>query len=131
MSKGDGIYPEDLHYTKEHEWLGVSGDLATVGITHYAQSELGDIVYVELPQVGAQIQQSQAFGVVESVKTASDLYSPLSGEVIEVNQALKDRPELVNQAPYDEGWMIRVRPGQPAQLESLMDAAQYARHVGA
>jgi len=125
------VDPEDRKYTEEHEWARPDGDRVTVGITRYAQDQLGDIVYVELPQVGAQIQQSQAFGVVESVKTASDLYSPLSGEVIEVNQALKDRPELVNQAPYDEGWMIRVRPGQPAQLESLMDAAQYARHVGA
>ena len=123
--------PEDRKYTEEHEWARPDGDRVTVGITRYAQDQLGDIVYVELPQVGAQIQQSQAFGVVESVKTASDLYSPLSGEVIEVNQALKDRPELVNQAPYDEGWIIRVRPSQPAQLESLMDAAQYARHVGA
>ena len=123
--------PEDRKYTEEHEWARADGDRVTVGITRYAQDQLGDIVYVELPKVGAQIQQSQAFGVVESVKTASDLYSPLSGEVVEVNQALKDRPELVNQAPYDEGWMIRVRPSQPAQLESLMDAAQYARHVGA
>jgi glycine cleavage system H protein len=125
------VDPEDRRYTEEHEWARPDGDRVTVGITRYAQDQLGDIVYVELPQVGAQIQQSQAFGVVESVKTASDLYSPLSGEVVEVNQALKDRPELVNQAPYDEGWMIRVRPSQPAQLESLMDAAQYARHVGA
>jgi len=125
------VDPEDRKYTEEHEWARPDGDRVTVGITRYAQDQLGDIVYVELPQVGAQIQQSQAFGVVESVKTASDLYSPLSGEVVEVNQALKDRPELVNQAPYDEGWMIRVRPSQPAQLASLMDAAQYARHVGA
>ena len=123
--------PEDRKYTEEHEWARPDGDRVTVGITRYAQDQLGDIVYVELPQVGEQIQQSQAFGVVESVKTASDLYSPLSGEVVEVNLALKDRPELVNQAPYDEGWMIRMRPSQPAQLESLMDAAQYARHVGA
>ncbi len=122
--------PDDRKYTEEHEWVQLTGDVATVGITRYAQDQLGDIVYVELPKVGARVEQSQAFGVVESVKTASDLYAPLSGEVIEVNREVVDHPELVNQDPYGAGWMIKVRPSNPGELDRLLDAAAYARHVG-
>lgn len=122
--------PEDRKYTEEHEWVRLDGELATVGITRYAQDQLGDIVYVELPKVGARLDQAKTFGVVESVKTASDLYSPLSGEVTEVNQELVNRPELVNQAPYEAGWMIKVRPSDASQLDALMSAAEYKQHVG-
>ncbi len=122
--------PDDRKYTEEHEWVQLTGDVATVGITRYAQDQLGDIVYVELPKVGARVEQSQAFGVVESVKTASDLYAPLSCEVIEVNREVVDHPELVNQDPYGAGWMIKVRPSNPGELDRLLDAAAYARHVG-
>jgi len=124
------VDPDDRKYTEEHEWVQLTGDVATVGITRYAQDQLGDIVYVELPKVGARVEQSQAFGVVESVKTASDLYAPLSGEVIEVNREVVDHPELVNQDPYGAGWMIKVRPSNPGELDRLLDAAAYARHVG-
>jgi glycine cleavage system H protein len=122
--------PEDLKYTEEHEWVRLDGDLATVGITRYAQDQLGDIVYVELPKVGASVIRAQAFGVVESVKTASDLYAPLSGEVVEINQQVIDQPELVNQSPYDSGWMLKVRPNDATEVDALMSAEQYAKHVG-
>jgi len=119
--------PDDLRYTKEHEWLRVEGDLCVVGITAYAQDQLGDVVYVELPEPGKRLHQFEVFGVVESVKTASDLYVPVSGEVMEVNTALTEHPELVNQSPYDDGWMIKLRPTQlPQELERLLDAKQYA-----
>jgi glycine cleavage system H protein len=124
------VDPEDRKYTEEHEWVRMDGDLATVGITRYAQDQLGDIVYVELPKVGSTLKQAQAFGVVESVKTASDLYSPLSGEVVETNQAVVDQPELVNQEPYESGWMMKVRPSNASELDGLMDAGQYGKHVG-
>ncbi len=122
--------PEDRMYTEEHEWVLVDGESATVGITKYAQDQLGDIVYVELPKVGATLQRAQPFGVVESVKTASDLYSPISGEVVEVNGAVVDTPELVNTSPYADGWMIKLRPSDPSELDGLMDAAAYRAHVG-
>jgi glycine cleavage system H protein len=124
------VDPDDRKYTEEHEWVQLTGDVATVGITRYAQDQLGDIVYVELPKVGARVEQSQAFGVVESVKTATHLYAPLSGEVVEVNREVVDHPELVNQDPYGAGWMIKVRPSNPGELDRLLDAAAYARHVG-
>jgi len=126
----DSVDPEDRKYTEEHEWVLLAGDTATVGITKYAQDQLGDIVYVELPKAGARIEQMQPFGVVESVKTASDLYAPLSGQVLEVNQAVVDRPELVNQDPYSAGWMLKLRPDDPGQVDGLMDAAAYQQHVG-
>ncbi|MEO6349450.1 MAG: glycine cleavage system protein GcvH [Candidatus Limnocylindrales bacterium] len=121
--------PEDLRYTQDHEWLRVEGDEAVVGITEYAASELGDIVFVELPAAGLALQPAQSFGVIESVKTASDLYSPAAGEVIAINDQLADKPELVNEDPYGEGWMIRVRLEDPDAVTStddrLMDAAAY------
>ncbi len=121
--------PEDLHYTPDHEWLRIEGDEAVVGITEYAATELGDVVFVELPAVGMALQPAESFGVIESVKTASDLYSPAAGEVLAVNSQLADKPELVNQDPYGEGWMIRLRLADPdaasAPSERLLDAAGY------
>jgi glycine cleavage system H protein len=127
--------PEDLRYTKDHEWLRVEGDEATVGITEYAAGELGDVVFVELPATGMSLQSAQSFGVIESVKTASDLYSPAAGEIVAVNGALADKPELVNDDPYGEGWMIRIRLSDPdtatADSERLMDAGAYRSLVEA
>ena len=127
--------PEDLRYTQDHEWLRVETDEGVVGITEYAASELGDVVFVELPAVGAKLQAAQSFGVIESVKTASDLYSPTAGEVIAVNDLLADKPELVNDDPYGEGWMIRIRLDDPAVASEpggrLIDAAAYRSLVEA
>jgi len=121
--------PEGLRYTPDHEWLRIEGDEAVVGITEYAASELGDVVFVELPAPGMALQSAQSFGVIESVKTASDLYSPAAGEVIEVNAQLADKPELVNSDPYGEGWMVRIRLSDPdaasAPSERMLDAAGY------
>jgi len=121
--------PDDLRYTRDHEWLRIEGDEALVGITAYAASELGDVVFVELPETGAQLETAQTFGVVESVKTASDLYSPAAGEVLATNPALADKPELVNDDPYGEGWMVRLRLADAdaarADHERLMDPAAY------
>lgn len=122
--------PSDLKYTREHEWVRVEGDEAIVGITEFAQDQLGDIVYVELPRVGARVEQNKQFGVVESVKTASDLYAPLSGEVIAINEMLVDTPESVNDAPYQDGWMIRVRPSNTAELAELLTADEYESLTG-
>ena len=117
--------PRDYKYTKDHEWAKMAGSSATVGITDYAQEQLGDIVYVELPPVGETLEQSKPFGVIESVKAASDLYAPLSGEVVEVNEELAEHPELVNQDPYGKGWMIKVKASDPSELEGLMTAEEY------
>lgn len=117
--------PTDLRYTKDHEWVRVDGDTATIGITKFATDQLGDIVYVELPSVGGTIQQGAAFGVVESVKAVSDLLAPITGEVIESNDALANQPELVNQEPYGSGWMVRLKVADGAQVDELMDAAAY------
>jgi glycine cleavage system H protein len=117
--------PAECKYTKDHEWVRLDGDTAVVGITTYAQQELGDVVFVELPAAGASVTQGESFGVVESVKAASDLYAPISGEVLEANGALADAPELVNTAPFGDGWMLKLRPSNPADLDSLMDAAAY------
>jgi glycine cleavage system H protein len=117
--------PEGLRYTKDHEWARQDGDLVTVGITHYAQDQLGDVVFVELPAPGKKVAAGEAFGVVEAVKTVSDLYAPVGGEIVEVNPALGGEPGLVNQSPYEQGWMIRIRPNAPAELESLLDARGY------
>jgi glycine cleavage system H protein len=118
--------PDGLLYTQDHEWLRVEGDEAVVGITEYAATELGDIVFVEMPAVGSRFDPAQSFGVIESVKTASDLFSPAAGEIIAVNEALHDKPELVNNDPYGEGWMIRIRLASGAASTSdLMDAAAY------
>jgi glycine cleavage system H protein len=117
--------PEDLRYTREHEWARREGERVRVGITHYAQEQLGDVVFVEIPKVGARVTGRQAFGVVESVKAVSDLYAPLSGEVAEVNGDIVSAPELVNQDPYGRGWMIVIAPADPAEVRNLLTAAQY------
>jgi glycine cleavage system H protein len=119
------MVPSDLRYTKDHEWVRLEGDEATVGITDYAANQLGDIVFVELPEVGRSIDQFAAFGVVESVKAVSDLFAPVSGEVIETNSDLASRPELVNGEPYGAGWMLRVRVSDTAQIGELLDPAAY------
>ena len=121
--------PTDRRYSKEHEWARVEGGIAVVGITDFAQDQLGDVVYVELPKVGDRVEQFKVFGVIESVKTASDLYAPVSGEVVEINQSVVDEPSQVNDSPYEAGWLIKVRPDDPTSLErelaSLMEAAEY------
>ena len=122
--------PPDLKYTSEHEWVRIDNGEAVVGITEFAQDQLGDVVYVELPPVGTRVEQNKQFGVVESVKTASDLYSPLSGEVVAINETLADEPQVVNDEPYGDGWMIRVRPDNVAELDSLLSAEQYADLTG-
>jgi glycine cleavage system H protein len=122
-------YPDDLHYTKEHEWLRIEGNDGVIGITDFAQDALGDVVFVELPTVGAQLSQGQTFGVVESNKTVSDLFAPVSGRVLAVNQTLRDEPERVNQDPYGTGWMIRVALGRPDEVDALLDADGYRAFV--
>ena len=119
-------YPEDLAYSREHEWVRMEGTRATIGITSYAADELGDIVFVELPEVGTSLTQFGTFGVVESVKAVSDLFAPIGGEVVEVNDALRDAPELLNSDPFGEGWIARVEVADPAQLDELLDASAYA-----
>lgn len=119
-------YPDDLRYSKEHEWVRVADDTATIGITSFAADELGDIVFVELPEVGTSLSQFGTFGVVESVKAVSDLYAPISGEVLEVNEALRDTPELLNSDAFGEGWIAKVRLSDPAEVDGLMDAEAYA-----
>jgi len=119
-------HPDDLRYSKEHEWVRVDGDKATIGITSFAADELGDIVFVELPEVGATLSQFGTFGVVESVKAVSDLYSPISGEVVAVNEKLRETPELLNSSPFDEGWIARVGSIDSGELDKLMNAAAYA-----
>jgi glycine cleavage system H protein len=119
------MYPDDLRYSKDHEWVRVEGSRATIGITSFAADELGDIVFVELPEPGTAVKQFASFGVVESVKAVSDLYAPVSGEVAEVNDALREKPELVNADPFGDGWMMRVELGAPDEVEQLMDAAAY------
>jgi len=117
-------YPTNLKYTKDHEWMHVDGDTATVGITDFAQQQLGDVVYVELPDVGTTLTAGQVFGTIESVKAVSELFAPVSGEVVEVNASLKDKPESVNKEPH-QAWMVKVRLSAPAEAEGLMDAGQY------
>ena len=117
--------PEDLHYSKDHEWVRVQGDVAVVGITDYAQNSLGDVVYVELPKVGEEFNANESFGSVESVKAVSEMFSPVSGTVAEVNDILNDEPEKVNGDPYGEGWMIKVRMSSPLEVDSLLTAAEY------
>lgn len=123
--------PEDLRYSKEHEWVRVEDDLVRVGITDYAQHQLGDVVYVELPEVGDSFGFMEPFGVVESVKAASDLYVPVAGTIVEVNTELEDAPELVNEDPYGDGWMLLVEPDDLAELDKLMSAAEYAAMIEA
>jgi glycine cleavage system H protein len=122
--------PQNLKYTKEHEWVLVEGDVATVGITSFAQGELGDIVYVEIETVGESIDKDEVFGSVEAVKTVSDLFMPISGEVLEFNEKLDGDPELVNSDPYGEGWMVKVRISDSSELDELLDATAYAALIG-
>lgn len=119
--------PADLRYSEEHEWVKVEGDKVRIGITDFAQAELGDIVFVELPEVGTEIVANEPFGSVESVKTVSELYAPISGKVVEVNEELEDSPELVNESPYDKAWMVVVEPADPSEIENLMTADEYKR----
>ncbi len=122
-------FPEDLKYTKEHEWVRVEGNRAIVGITEYAQGELGDVVYVELPEVDTEVEQNATFGQVESVKAVSDLYAPVSGTIVEVNESLDDEPELINSDPYEEGWMIVLDMSEPLEIEDLLTAEDYQAHI--
>jgi len=122
--------PDGLKYTEEHEYIRISGDAAEVGITDYAQGELGDVVYIELPPVGTKLAKHDVFGTIEAVKAVSELFSPLAGEVTEINTRLDQEPALVNSDPYGAGWMIRLRVADASEIDALMDAAGYAEHVG-
>jgi glycine cleavage system H protein len=125
------MYPENFRYTKEHEWVLVEGDTGTVGITDHAQEELGDIVYVDLPKVGARLEQGKSLGSVESVKAVSDVYCPVSGEVVEINQTLAQKPEALNADPHGAAWLVKIRLSAPAEVAGLMSAADYQAYIGA
>jgi glycine cleavage system H protein len=122
-------YPDDLQYTKDHEWIRVADGVGTVGITDFAQEQLGDVVHVQLPRVGEKFEAHDTFGEVESVKTFSELYIPVSGDVAEINEALADAPELVNNSPYAEGWMIKIKIGKMSEIDSLLSASEYEDFV--
>lgn len=124
-------YPQEFRYTKEHEWIRADGDVGTVGITDHAQKELGDIVYVDLPKVGARVEQGKSLGSVESVKAVSDIYSPVSGEVIEFNEMLAQAPEKLNQDPHGAAWLVKIRLSAPDELKNLLSADDYQAYVGA
>jgi glycine cleavage system H protein len=130
LEDSDVDIPETLRYSEDHEWLRTEGGEGVIGITAYAADELGDVVFVELPQIGRRLARGEVFGVIESVKTASDLFAPVAGEVIAVNEALGDDPELVNSEPYGGGWMVRLRLDDAAAAEELMDAAAYGESIG-
>jgi glycine cleavage system H protein len=123
------MYPDDLHYTKQHEWVRVSEGAGVVGITDYAQRELGDIVYVDLPRIGTSLEQGKVMGSVESVKAVSDIYAPVSGEVIEINDALATAPEKLNESPHGDGWLIKVRLSVPDEIKGLLSAGDYQKYV--
>lgn len=125
------MYPENFRYTKEHEWVLVEGDTGTIGITDHAQEELGDIVYVDLPKPGTRLEQSKSLGSVESVKAVSDVYSPVSGEVLEANSVLADAPEKLNEDPHGAAWLVKVKLANPAEVQNLMTAADYQSYIGA
>jgi len=125
------MYPEQLRYTKEHEWVSLEGGVGTVGITDHAQQELGDIVFVELPKPGTLVGQGKTLGSVESVKAVSDIYAPVSGEVVEVNEALAEAPEKINEDPHGEAWLVRIRLTAPAEMDGLLSAADYEAYVAA
>lgn len=122
-------YPDDVRYTKDHEWAREEGGIVTVGITSFATDQLGDVVFVELPEKGRTLDAGGSFGVVEAVKTVSDLFAPVPGEVVEVNTTLADNPAIVNQSPYADGWMIRIRPSDPAAFAALLSHVDYEKHV--
>jgi glycine cleavage system H protein len=123
------MYPTDYRYTKEHEWIKSDGSVATIGVTDYAQHELGDVVFVEFPKVGAQLKSGESFGTVESVKAVSDIFTPVTGEVVEINSALSDTPEKVNQDPHGAAWLVRIRLANPNELSSLMDSSAYEAYI--
>lgn len=123
-------FPENLKYTKDHEWVSIDGDVATVGVTEFAQGELGDIVFVELDTEGESMDQNEVFGTIEAVKTVSDLFMPLSGEITEVNSGLEDAPENVNESPYENGWMIKIKLSDTSELDGLLDEAAYKALIG-
>jgi glycine cleavage system H protein len=125
------MYPDNLRYTKEHEWVEVEGDIGKVGITHHAQDQLGDIVYVDLPKPGARVEKGRSFGSVESVKAVSDIFSPVSGEVVEINETLSTAPEKLNQDPHGDAWLVKIRMSAPDEMKQLMTAAQYQNYIGA
>ncbi len=125
------MYPEDYRYTKEHEWVSLSGDTATIGITAHAQDQLGDVVFVEMPEVGAKLHSGQTFGTVESVKAVSDIYSPISGEVAEINDTLIDAPERLNEDPHGEGWLVKATVTDKSALDGLMSAEAYQQYAAA
>lgn len=122
-------FPEELQYTEEHQWVLVEGDLATIGITDYAQEQLGEVVFLELPEEGSEIGADKPLGVVESVKAVSDIYAPVSGEVVEVNGPLIDEPEIINTSPYEDAWMLKVQIANPEQLNKLMSAEEYREYL--
>ena len=125
------MYPDNFRYTKEHEWVLADGDTATVGITDHAQQELGDIVYVDLPKVGTKVDAGKSLGSVESVKAVSDIYSPVSGEIVEINESLADAPEQLNTDPHGRAWLVKIRLGSPEEISHLMTAADYQSYIGA
>ena len=125
------MYPDNLRYTKEHEWVEVEGDIGKVGITHHAQDQLGDIVYVDLPKPGVRVEKGRSFGSVESVKAVSDIFSPVSGEVVEINETLGTAPEKLNQDPHGDAWLVKIRLTAPDEMKQLMTAAQYQNYIGA
>ena len=122
--------PDDLRYSKEHEWVRLEGDTATIGITHFAQEQLGDVVFVELPEKNASVRQFASLGVVESVKAASDIYAPLSGHVLERNLKVIEKPELVNSSPYEDGWLIKVKLADQSEVGKLLSPSEYRSHIG-
>jgi len=122
-------FPEDLKYSKEHEWVRVSGNIATIGISDYAQDQLGEIVFVELPDEGEEFEKDDAFGVVESVKSVNDIYAPLTGRIVEVNDPVVDSPEIVNEDPYAEGWLVKIEVSDPKELGELMSAKEYEAYI--
>ena len=123
------MYPDAFHYTKDHEWVKIDGDQATVGITDFAQQQLGDVVYVELPEKGDKLEFHQSIGVVESVKAVSDVYSPVTGEVSDINEKLNDKPEILNEDPHGDGWIIRIKIEDSSQIEKLMSASDYEKFL--
>jgi len=123
------MYPDNLRYTKEHEWVSMKEATGTIGVTHFAQKELGDVVFVELPEVGRTLKAGEEFGTIESVKAVSEVYAPVTGEVIEINSALVDHPEMINEDPYGRGWILKIRLSSPGEAASLMDAAAYQTFV--
>ena len=124
------MYPTNFHYTKEHEWVRVEGDVGVVGITDHAQQELGDIVYVDLPKVGAAIEKGKPFGSVESVKAVSDIYAPVSGAIVEINEALSTAPEKINEDPHGQAWLVKIKLSDPAELKQLLSADDYQKYLG-